>query len=357
MGDGTETSPIASAECRLVDLAGNPILNEQGQPFETIADENGIYLFQNVPLNIQVFVICNPPGFPNLILATFVSTVGQEPGSSIQNQNVEPSTTVFTNNVAGGFLQAEQEVNLEVIEQSFLTDITGLRVRVTCVDAQGTEVPCDDPNAVAVTRAEVIANPQDPDVGMIAFTSASLFKSLLQEQGINPEQADFIEALNTIIFGTESTVTPEELEALGVPAARSGQLAADLNASIASTANALQTGLGTATQRAKVQVVVTDQNGPVAGATVITLPVDDTTVNCVNPENRQDVEGIPCSEITNENGEALLELTGISKTEVTPVRVFAFAETEEAFLEGEATINVVTLSTVQANIVLESVSE
>ncbi len=323
-------------------------------------DENGIYLFQNVPLNIQLFVLCNPPGFPNLILATLVSTVGQEPGSSIQNQNVEPATTVFTNNVAGGFLQAEQEVNLKVIEQSFLTDITGLRVRVTCVDAQGAEISCDDPNAVAVTRAEVIANLQDPDVGMIAFTSASLFKSLLQEQGINPEQADFIEALNTIIFGTESTVTPEELEALGVPAARSGQLAADLNASITSTANALQTGLGTATRRAKVQVFVADEDGlPVAGADVITLPVDDDTpaVNCVNPENRQDVVGIPCREITNENGEALLELTGISNTEVTPVRVFAFAETEEAFLEGDTTVNVVTLSTVQANIVLESVSE
>ncbi len=39
VGDGTETSPIASAECRLVDLAGNSLLNEQGQPFETIADE------------------------------------------------------------------------------------------------------------------------------------------------------------------------------------------------------------------------------------------------------------------------------------------------------------------------------
>src|SRR5262249_11939959 len=59
----------------------------------TVADANGVYRFDVAP-GISGFIECRPPGFANLRLTTFISTVGRQPGTSI-HEDVTPTTFVI----------------------------------------------------------------------------------------------------------------------------------------------------------------------------------------------------------------------------------------------------------------------
>ena len=93
--DGTATSPIANAHCRFV-------TRNRSQLATATADRNGRFRFE-VPPDVQGFIGCNPPGFSNLILITFVSTEGIAPGETMPEQGreeVSPSTTLIANIIA-----------------------------------------------------------------------------------------------------------------------------------------------------------------------------------------------------------------------------------------------------------------
>jgi hypothetical protein len=93
--DGTAALPIANAECRFV--------NRRGVRLDTAtADTSGRFQL-HVPPGTEGFIGCNPPGFPNLILSTFISTVGVVAGATLPAQGFEkvsPDMTVVANIIA-----------------------------------------------------------------------------------------------------------------------------------------------------------------------------------------------------------------------------------------------------------------
>jgi hypothetical protein len=136
--DGTATSPIANARCRFVELHGSQLTT-------AIADPNGAFRF-DVPPNTQGFIECTPPGFPNLALSTFISTLGVEAGETIPeegSEEVSPRATVIFN----------------VITQT------------TPADPQARKV-----ELLAAIEA------QDPDLTMLVNAATELFNALLEQQ-------------------------------------------------------------------------------------------------------------------------------------------------------------------------------
>jgi hypothetical protein len=89
--DGTATSPIANAECRLVDFTDNPVLDADGRALTTRADSRGRYTL-NVPPRSEGFVVCTAPDLLTFSLATFVR--GARAGEILRGQDVTPATTV-----------------------------------------------------------------------------------------------------------------------------------------------------------------------------------------------------------------------------------------------------------------------
>ena len=93
--DGTAASPIANAQCRFVDRNGSLLAT-------ATADASGEFHIE-APPEVQGFIGCNPPGFPNLILITFVSTVGIAGGETLPamgREEVSPPTTLIANIIA-----------------------------------------------------------------------------------------------------------------------------------------------------------------------------------------------------------------------------------------------------------------
>jgi hypothetical protein len=122
-GDGTETSPIADATCRLVDFNGSAIENLSQKPITAITDQNGVFLLQDVPLNVEGFIECTPPGFPRLALSTFVSTMGAVAGQELSDEDVLPQTTVVANLVRD-YDEAFSDPSLSHVKAEHLDEIT-----------------------------------------------------------------------------------------------------------------------------------------------------------------------------------------------------------------------------------------
>jgi hypothetical protein len=136
--DGLAMSPLANAQCRLMDRNG-------GQLATATADSNGVFFLATSP-GMQGWLVCTPVGFPNLALTTFVSTVGAIGGEVLPVQGLEevsPRTTVLA----------------EIIAQ--------------------TAPP--DPSA---RKAELFAalQAQDPDLTKLVKASTDLFNMMLQQQ-------------------------------------------------------------------------------------------------------------------------------------------------------------------------------
>ena len=111
--DGTETSPIAFAQCRYVTLEDG----ERGAVDDAViaavtADENGHFFFPLDPVP-QGFVECNPPEFPALVTTHFVrkGVISER----ITQQKVDPASTVI-NNTLRRIRDVEPELDLGDVE-------------------------------------------------------------------------------------------------------------------------------------------------------------------------------------------------------------------------------------------------
>lgn len=93
--DGTPTSPVANARCRVIDLDGQVLhtatANEQGE-FVLLADPG-----------LRGFIGCAPANQTALELRAFLSTVGLPEGGDLAGQVVLPSSTVVARLVAQEF--------------------------------------------------------------------------------------------------------------------------------------------------------------------------------------------------------------------------------------------------------------
>jgi hypothetical protein len=142
--DGTPLpSEIANAQCQFV--------NQEGVRLATaVADGRGEFRFRILP-EVQGFIGCNHPGFPNLVLATFVSTEGIMAGEIIpaqRREEVSPRTTVVANIIAQTAPPNPRARKLELL---------------------------------AALEA------QDPDLTMLAGAATDLFNALLERQIDNVE--------------------------------------------------------------------------------------------------------------------------------------------------------------------------
>lgn len=123
--DGTATSPVGGATCRMIDLDGN-VLDT------ATAEADGSYLLLLNP-GLQAFVSCTGPGQATLAIRSFVSTVGIEAGGELTGQDVLPSTTMLSRIVAA---EAADDPSLDVGAR-----IAALRALI--VPLGSTETPTD----------------------------------------------------------------------------------------------------------------------------------------------------------------------------------------------------------------------
>lgn len=92
VADGTETSPVANADCRVLDLQGRVLHSAR-------ADSQGAFVLLADP-GVDGYIACSPPGQSALALRAFLSTVGQPVGGDLLDQVVLPETTVIARLVA-----------------------------------------------------------------------------------------------------------------------------------------------------------------------------------------------------------------------------------------------------------------
>jgi hypothetical protein len=90
--DGLANSPIQGARCRFIDLNGDQV-GTAG-----ISKQNGAFSVV-VPPGIEGQVRCNPENFRNLVIFTYSSTMGESPGTVINEENVSPVTTIVAQKV------------------------------------------------------------------------------------------------------------------------------------------------------------------------------------------------------------------------------------------------------------------
>ena len=136
--DGTPHSPVANARCRVVDVRGSLLGS-------STTDANGRFQV-GIPPGMETFIGCNPPAFPNLVLATFVSTVGVAAGQTRPEMGLEeisPRTTVLANILA--------------------------------------ETPSADRQRRKTELLNTLGG-QDPDLSLLAGAATALFNAMLQSQ-------------------------------------------------------------------------------------------------------------------------------------------------------------------------------
>jgi hypothetical protein len=136
--DGTPNSPIANAQCQVVDVHGSMV--------ESITtDANG--LFQaGIPPGMETFIGCDPQTLRNLVLATFVSTVGVAAGQTRPEtgfEEITPRTTMIAN-----ILAETHPTDLQRRKTELLNALEG----------------------------------QDPDLSLMAGAATTLFNAMLQSQ-------------------------------------------------------------------------------------------------------------------------------------------------------------------------------
>ncbi len=93
--DGTPTSPVANARCRVLDLEGRVL-------HSATANADGEFVLLADP-GVRGFIACAPPNQAALELRTFLSTVGLAEGGDLTGQLVLPSSTVVARLVAQEF--------------------------------------------------------------------------------------------------------------------------------------------------------------------------------------------------------------------------------------------------------------
>ena len=84
--DGALMSPLGEAVCRVIDLSGE-------ERARATTDVDGMYSMQ-VETGLQGFLLCHLPGLSSLTLTTFISTQDEPAGGRLEQEDVNPATTV-----------------------------------------------------------------------------------------------------------------------------------------------------------------------------------------------------------------------------------------------------------------------
>jgi hypothetical protein len=146
--DGTAASSIANAVCQFVLRSGTPLAG-------ATADRRGTFRLDVLP-EVEGFIRCSPSDFPNLVLVTFMSTVGVPEGATVPTtgfEEISPRTTVVATIIA--------------------------------------QTAPSDPQA---RKAELLAAlaAQDPDLTMLTEAATALFNAMWEQQ------------VGEVSFGSES---------------------------------------------------------------------------------------------------------------------------------------------------------
>jgi formylglycine-generating enzyme required for sulfatase activity len=265
-----------------------------GRPYRTIAagDDSatpGRY-FLPIPPGVQGFVRCTPPDQSELKLATYVSTEGLNEGERILGQDVTPATTFFSHSVA-----TKLSEDLSTVKENYLDDIAGLgEVQIK-----------QDGEEISGFELKGSAEPNDEDVGIVAFSAASLFNILYK----NGEDVDFLTALDNLIGKKE--VKSADLVSLGISKPDADKWAPLVNASNEGAGDTLDTSLSEAFSTARIKVRVTDKPGGKV--------IEGAEVTIKDPPN-----GVVCEDCPGESdddGEVVLTLTGVPETDPTQIKV------------------------------------
>jgi hypothetical protein len=294
-----------------------------GHPYRTIADDEdsetpGRY-FLPIPPGVQGFVRCTPPGQPKLKLATFVSTEGLAKGEKISGQDVTPATTFFSHSIA-----TKLSDDLSTVKENFLDDIAGLgEVQIK-----------KDGEEITGFELEGSADPNDEDVGIVAFSAASLFNILYK----NGKDVDYLTALDNLIDNDNKEVDSADLVSLGISKADADKWAPLVNASNKDAGDTLGTSLTVAFSTARIKVRVTDRPGG-AGIAGAEVDIQDAPSGVVCQD---------CPGVSDNNGEVILTLTGVPETVPTPIMVETSSAT--GYEDTTRMIYVVAFATVDLEI-------
>ena len=156
-----------------------------GEAFVDITDADGMYFIESPP-NVPGFVRCLPPNQEKLILATYVP--GRQEKKDILNQDVTPATTFFSHNIA-----SKLSDGLSTAKENYLNDYAGL------MDVHIKK----DGEMVTGFELQDGSNPNDKDVGLVAFSATSLFNILYK----NRVNVDYLAALDHLIEKKRSSLT------------------------------------------------------------------------------------------------------------------------------------------------------
>jgi hypothetical protein len=341
--DVAQDARIKEAFAKLFPQGMQPLVN--GQPLWTTTDANGTY-FLPVPPNTPGTVRC--ASVPHLAVSTFVR--GRQTGETLTDQNVSPSSQIFT-----AFIIPQLTAqDVQVVENNFLIDIGDLQipsdgiVRVETVETPDGQVIADT-DGDGLVCSLLVNNPQAGAIDYVAagatsYTAIALFKALLIEAR-NPAASSYETILADVLTRRDAAGNPrvevlaEDLVAGGVPAARATELAADLNACIRfGVEGILGTTLPGMVRRGRFRVEIRDSetdvpipNVRVGGRGIITATSEcrDAQGGIIPPVIREE-NLIVCR--TDENGRAIFILEG--EVQLAATSVEWSVRTEEDMLLG-----------------------
>ena len=139
-GDGGDASPMAGAMCRLVDLDGVAVRDNDGMAIMRQTDAMGRFLLPipeanpddpepQAPLRaIEGFVECHPPGKPDLGVSLYINTTGMRRNERLRNLSVDPATTV-TRQLCDSLQTVGAQADMVGLQARFLHETQGLATK------------------------------------------------------------------------------------------------------------------------------------------------------------------------------------------------------------------------------------
>ncbi|ETX00045.1 MAG: hypothetical protein ETSY1_12650 [Candidatus Entotheonella factor] len=161
--DGTATSPLAGARCLYLNSSRRLLAR-------TTANPSGEFAIR-VPPNVSGFVGCYPDEYPNLVLITYLGTMGAVEGETLPSEGLEevsPRTTVVANIIAQEFPSDPQTRKEELLAELAAEepDMTALAGAATDLFNQMLEAQITDENFSDINGEDAEDSPADtPDSG------------------------------------------------------------------------------------------------------------------------------------------------------------------------------------------------
>jgi hypothetical protein len=306
----------------LIQAFANVFPNGIGKPIATQTGADGSYRLPTPP-GVTGFVRCSPKNRANLILGTYVPA--RQAGVTLEDQDVNPATTVFSAIIAPKLTAAD----VTAAKDNFLQDIAGLDIQVQI----GTSGEVEDFQLRPGTE------PDNEGVGLVAFSATALFNAF-NKNGLD---IDFLAALDDLVDNAVETpsnpVDPAFLQNQGLTASQSQSVASVVNNSIENTSQQLETDLDVALSTGRLHVIVQDESGhPIQGA-------------LVEIENQIDCSG--CGATTSGDGSLELVLSGLNEAATD---IVVIASGVPGYLESRQHVSIVAFATVDAVVRMNSES-